>query len=260
MRIEVVIHVHDRLDYLARCLEKVHLCKEIETIDFLVSCNSRKMSVRDQVVEICAAFKTNYRFSECASAHDHFRSTTILCNAEHLILLHDDDYPGIEYFAEINALIRLKPESVAFGVDSNFDILGTVRRGRFENHRCFQLSPFILALSYFLNRCGPPFPLICYRRDFIVNAFQEEPKYGKYSDAWIVLSAAKLGFWISPALAFTYVMHDSNDSGIADTPAKKRLRQYLLLEMLKLLFNIRSYVAIVSNVKMLLGRFIKVDV
>lgn len=260
MRIEIVVHVSDRPHFLSRCLRSVIEANTDYGMPLFASYNGSCKEVRSKVTNICESLGVRLRLSNAASAYQHFRESSNRCTEDYVILLHDDDYVQPQFIGLIADLIHSHPGASAYSVEPAFNVRGEMHGPRWRNSSPFRLSPLILSLLYLLGRCGPAFPSICYSTEFVRGCFEGPPRFGKYFDTSIVAEAAREGLWMSHIVAFTYVMHSSNDSFIPDLEQRRSLRRHLLKELLVNALRPSSYIFSLQNLRMLLGRYVKTTI
>lgn len=254
--IEVVIHVHNRTQYLERAVASaVSSAKEADVV-VRISSNASDAAAREEAMSVAQRHGVDITYSQSSSAFDHFYANVIASKSEHVCLLHDDDFVAPHYFQLLEQLITNQPDAAGYAPDANFLIEHSLHQADVSPRRPFMLSPRLLALLYLMGRCGPPFPSIVYRKDFATAVFARAPKFGKYSDTVIVIEAARAGLWVHPEPAFTYFLGVHNDSRIIDRRARRNLRQWLLRQMLigGISFSLTMSLA---NIEYFLGRFIK---
>lgn len=254
--IETVIHVHNRTQYLERAVGAAVSSARVANAVVRISCNASHASAREAAQGVAKRYGVGITHSLTTSAFDHFYASVAASKAEHVCLLHDDDFVAPSYFRLLQQLISSHPGAAGYAPDNSFLIQHWLHQASVSPNRPFRLSPRWLALLYLMGRCGPPFPCIVYQRDFAVAAFACAPKFAKYSDTVIVLEAARAGLWIHPEPAFTYVIGSHNDSRIIDESARLQLRHWLLRQMLVDTASI-SPAHSLANLQYFLGRFIK---
>ena len=254
--IEAVIHVHNRTQYLERAVvSAVSNAKEPDVV-VRISSNASDVAAREEALSVARRHGVDITYSQSSSAFDHFNANVTASKAEHVCLLHDDDFVAPHYFQLLKQLIASHPDAAGYAPDAKFLIEHSLHQAGVSPRRPFMLSPRLLALLYLMGRCGPPFPSIVYRRDFAAAVFARAPKFGKYSDTVIVIEAARAGLWVHPESAFTYFIGVHNDSRIIDRHARRNLRHWLLRQMLigTISFSLTKSLA---NLEYFLGRFIK---
>lgn len=257
MKIEYVIHANDRTKYIEEAIKSAALSNANLKEYLIVSCNSKSDRINLNIANLAEKFGLKYRRSFSDGALGHFRESVNKCEKPFICLLHDDDYVGDSFFQENYRLINTHPQGAAFGVDTIFDIEGTLHHSAISISKDFRLSPINLTILYLLGRCGPAFPSVVYRTEFIRPVIRQSNLFGKYSDASILLEAAKQGFWISPRKEFSYRMHAENDSKTTDPINRKLLHNYLFRFLLSALHRHTSYLSFYDNLKYFVGRFIK---
>ena len=253
--IEAIIHVHNRTQYLERAVETA-VCSA-RTADAIVrmSCNATDASAVEAAQGVAIEYGVDFTHSKTTSAFDHFYASVVASKAEHVCLLHDDDFVAPSFFRLLQQLIISHPDAAAYAPDNSFLIERFVHRARVFPSNPFRLSPRWLALLYLTGRCGPPFPSILFRRDFALAAFAAQPMFGKYSDSPIVMKAAREGLWIDPEVTFTYVIGEQNDSRVVDFEARRVLKRWLWQQLLNPVTLRTAYST--SNLFYFLGRFLK---
>ena len=257
MKVDFIIHVTDRKKYINCAIKSLLKNELIQKKHISISCNSDTIAFRLYIKKIAKNFGIKYRESKAKGALEHFKESVNLSRNKYVCLLHDDDYVSEFYLACINDLMMLKKNCVAYSCETVFDINGLLWKPRVTNTKAFSLSPAIQLILYLLGSCGPAFPSVIYKRNFIKNQLKLSGNFGKYSDAEILFEASKKGLYISPHQNFYYRIHANNDSKIKDLKNKKKLRIYLLINLIKSFLMMRSYNFLICNIKYCLGRFIK---
>ena len=254
--IEAVIHVHNRTEYLERAvISTVSSAKEADVV-VRISSNASDAAAREEALSIAKRHCVDITYSHSLSAFDHFYANVTASKAEHVCLLHDDDFVEPHYFQLLKQLIASHPDAAGYAPDAKFLIHHSLHQAGVSPRRPFMLSPRLLALLYLMGRCGPPFPSIVYRKDFADKLFSRAPRFAKYSDTVIVIEAARAGLWVHPEPAFTYFIGIHNDSRIIDRHARRNLRHWLLRQMLKGPVSF-SFTKSLANIEYFLGRYIK---
>lgn len=253
--IEAIIHVHNRTQHLKRAVETAVSSAVAVNAVVRVSSNASDEFAQAAAYAVARQYGVPFTQSQTKTAFHHFAASVVAAKHEYICLLHDDDFVELNYFKSIQDLIDNYPEGAAYAPDANFMIDSCLHQAGIAPRRCFRLSPTWLALLYLLGRCGPPFPCIVYRLDFARVAFLRDPAFAKYSDTVIVLEASHAGLWVFPKSTFTYVLGDHNDSRIVDKPARRRLRWWLLRQVI----TTTSVIPVqpLANLQYFLGRFVK---
>ena len=254
--IEAVIHVHNRTEYLERAVKAAVLSAKSADVVVRISSNASDAAAREEAQSVARRNDIEITYNQTSSAFDHFYANVAACKAEHVCLLHDDDFVAPHYFLLLNQLIACHPDAAGYAPDAKFLIEHSLHQADVSPRKPFKLFPRMLAVLYLMGRCGPPFPCIIYRKDFAVTAFSRSSRFGKYSDAVIVIEAARAGLWIHPETVFTYFIGIHNDSRIIDRNARRNLRHWLLRQILKgpVSFNLNK---LLDNLQYFIGRFIK---
>jgi hypothetical protein len=257
MKIEFIIHVTDRKEYIQQAVETLFLNKTVPKKNVFISCNSSSKKNHSHIRGIAKKYCITYRRSLATNMIDHLRESVNLSNTTFICLLHDDDYLSPTFVSDIKQLIKKNPRAVAYSCETLFDINGVIHSSSIKTQRDFSLSPLILSLLYLLGRCGPAFPSVVYRVDFIKKEIMRPSRFNNYSDAPILIEACKKNMVISPQKKFFYRMHKSNLSKTEDKTNKKKLKFYLMKKILNYLFKKFSYRYFISNLIYFGGRFIK---
>jgi hypothetical protein len=257
MQINFVIHVNDRTQFIEEAIKSAVFNSSFARENLFVSCNSKEIIIHSYISDLANKYGINYRKSFTKSAFDHLSESVDLCNKPYICLLHDDDYLGNNFLKEVIRLINAHPQGAAYAVDTIFDINGKLNHPAIKLIGDFRLSPLTLSLLYLLGRCGPAFPSVAYRTDFIRYEIKKSHTFGKYSDAPILIEATKQGLWLSPRKEFYYRMHSENDSKTTDLISKKLLKKHLTKIYLSHIFDYSSYSNIYNNFKYFIGRFFK---
>lgn len=253
--IETVIHVHNRTQYLERAVEAAVSSARAADAVVRISCNASDASAREAAQRVAQRYGVDITHSLATSAFEHFYASVAASKAEHVCLLHDDDFVALRYFHLLQQLIVSHPSAAGYAPGNSFLIAHRLHQASVSPRRPFRLSSRWLALLYLMGRCGPPFPSILYRRDFALAAFSAQPMFDKYSDAPIVMKAAREGLWIDPEMAFTYVIGEQNDSRVVDLVARRGLKRWLWHQLLNPVISRTAYST--SNLFYFLGRFLK---
>src|SRR5690606_24299255 len=179
--------------YLERAVESAVASARAADAVVRISSNASDASAREAALSVAERFGVDFKHSQATSAFEHFHASVAAAKADHVCLLHDDDFVDPGYFPLLQELIASHPGAAAYAPDNSFLIGPWLHRARLGPRRPFRLSPRWLALLYLAGRCGPAFPSIVYRRDFASEVFARTPTFAKYSDTVIVIEAARTG-------------------------------------------------------------------
>lgn len=255
--IEAIIHVNNRIQFLSRAVASaVVSAADLEEVQVLISSNATDEKSAEYAERIADKNGIPFSRNPPSSAAEHLCANIRNSNAEYVCLLHDDDIILECFFKNLLCLLAKYPEGVAYSTDNKFLIHENLYSTRLILKEAFKISPSVLIMLYLLNRCGPVFPSVLYEKKFAENVFSEPRLHGKYFDADVLVKAARLGFYVSKEPSFIYVMGYHNDSLAVDAMSRSRLRQWLLVELLRGL-TFKKMTDFQMNIKYFIGRFYK---
>lgn len=255
--IEAIIHVNNRVQFLDRAVASaVVSAADVKEVQVRISSNATDEKSAEYAERIANENGIPFTRNTPSSAAEHLIANIRNSNAEHVCLLHDDDIIVECFFRNLLYLLAKYPGGVAYSTDNKFLIHGKLYSTRLILKDNFKISPSVLIMLYLLNRCGPVFPSVVYEKKFAENVFSAPRLHGKYSDADVLVKAARLGFYVSKKPSFIYVMGYHNDSLAVDAVSRSRLRRWLFAELLRGL-TFRKMTDFRMNIKYFIGRFYK---